>query len=147
LVVVLAVILVVATYAVLSGGRNYGPFVIAMTIVPTLGAFIARLELRRLVPDFVFGAIDTGLLTIAAVVGAARFGVVGAIIGGVVGDAITDAIAGYFEGSIAEWLRERGIDESRTAAGAACGKMAGCLFGSGLVLTLLSLAGLKDLSV
>jgi len=59
----------------------------------------------------------------------------------VVGDAITDAIAGFFEGSIAEWLRSKGIEESRTALGSACGKMTGCLFGSGVVLTVSWLAG------
>lgn len=134
-------ILIGATYAVLRGGHLYGPFVLCMTVVPTVGAMLARLELKRLVPDFIFGAVDTGLLTLAALIGAAGFGVIGAIVGGVVGDAITDAIAGFFEGGIAEWLRKHGIDESRTAVGSACGKMAGCLFGSGTVLTLVWMTG------
>jgi hypothetical protein len=142
LVLLISGILVGATYAVLRGGRLYGPFVLGMTVVPIVGAMLARLELKRLVPDFVFGAVDTGLLTFAALIGAAGFGIMGAIVGGVVGDAITDAIAGFFEGGIAEWLREHGIDESRTAVGSACGKMAGCLFGSGTVLTLVWMTGI-----
>lgn len=140
-VLLVSAVLVGATYAILRGGRFYGPFVWGMTLVPIVGAMLARLELKRLVPDFVFGAVDTGLLTLAALIGAAGFGVIGAIVGSVVGDAITDAIAGFFEGGIAEWLRKQGIDESRTAVGSACGKMAGCLFGSGTVLTLVSMAG------
>ena len=141
LVLILSAILIGTTYAVLRGGRLYGPLVLAMTALPTAGAMVARLELKRLVPDFIFGAIDTGLLTFAALLGAAGFGVIGAIVGGVVGDAITDGIAGFFEGGIAEWLRKHGIDESRTALGSACGKMAGCLFGSGAVLTLVWATG------
>jgi hypothetical protein len=61
--------------------------------------------------------------------------VAGAIAGGIIGDAITDAIAGFFEGSIAEWLRKKGIEESREAITTSLGKMAGCLLGSGIVLT------------
>jgi len=97
-VIFLSAILVAATYGVLRGDRLYGPFVLAMTIVPLAGAGIARLDLKRLIPDFIFGAIDTGLLTFAALIGASTFGIIGAIVGGVVGDAITDAIAGFFEG-------------------------------------------------
>jgi len=112
-----------------------------MTAVPLLGGLAAGLEFRRLIPDVVFGTIDTGLLTVAALIGAAKFGVIGAIVGGVVGDAITDGIAGFFEGGISEWLRAHGIDESRSAMGSACGKMAGCLFGSGAVLSIAAFLG------
>jgi hypothetical protein len=43
-------------------------------------------------------------------------------------------IAGIFEGEMAEKLRERKIAEERTMLGSAVGKMAGCLFGAGVVL-------------
>jgi len=138
----LSLILIGLAYCVLRGGQPHGPYVLAMGLVPLAGSAIAGLEMKRLLPDMIFGAIDTGLLTFAALVGAASFGVVGAIVGGVVGDAITDGIAGFFEGGIAEWLRQHGIDESRTAVGSACGKTAGCLFGSGLVLTLCWVTGI-----
>ncbi len=142
LVLAISAILVGLTYAVLSKLQPHGPFVLVMSFVPLVGASLAQLELKRLLPDMIFGAIDTGLLTVAALIGAASFGVIGAIVGGVVGDAITDGIAGFFEGGIAEWLRRHSIDESRTAVGSACGKMAGCLFGSGLVLTTCWAAGI-----
>jgi len=142
---------VIFTGAVLAGlgwlglrrGYLYGPWVLAMTLVPIAVAVVARLRISRLVPDLIFGAIDTGLLTIGAILGASGFGIVGAIVGGVVSDAITDGIAGFFEGGIAEWLRSKGIEESRTALGSACGKMAGCLAGSGLVLSLAALLGVR----
>jgi len=53
-------------------------------------------------------------MMIAALAGTQTFGVLGAIVGSAIGDAVTDGIAGFFEGIIAEWLRERGIEEART---------------------------------
>ncbi len=59
------------------------------------------------------------------------------------GDALSDAIAGFFEGSIAEWLRKQGIEESREAVTTALGKMAGCLLGSGFVLSIALMFGIQ----
>lgn len=74
--------------------------------MPLISAVLSRLELRQLIPDVVFGALDTGLLMIAVLAGAGAFGILGAIVGSAIGDAVTDGIAGFFEGGIAEWLRE-----------------------------------------
>ena len=87
--------------------------------------------------------IDTGLLVIPALIGGALFGVAGAIAGGVIVDALTDAIAGFFEGSIAEWLRKKGISEERESVTSALGKMTGCFLGSGAVLSLALLFGIQ----
>lgn len=46
--------------------------------------------------------IDTGILAIAALIGASFAGVLGAVVGGVVGDSITGGLAGLFEGRVAE---------------------------------------------
>ena len=131
---VLSVLMVVVAYLILLINLNHGMLILLSSILPIFGAKIAGLQFKRLIPDIIFGSIDTGLLTIAALIGASSFGILGAIIGGVVGDAVTDGIAGFFEGAISEWLRSIGIDESRTALGSYCGKMTGCLIGSGLVL-------------
>ena len=120
-----------------------GPIVLGLGIIPLLGLLIARRSLTGAIPDLVFGALDTGLLTIPALWGGVHFGVAGAIAGGVIGDALTDAIAGFFEGSIAEWLRERGIEESREAVTSSLGKMTGCLLGSGAVLSVALMFGIK----
>ena len=120
-----------------------GPIIVGLTIFPLAGIWLARRSLMRAVPDMIFGAIDTGLLTIPALGGGYFFGVAGAITGGVIGDALTDAVAGFFEGGISEWLRARGIEESREAVTTALGKMAGCLMGSGLVLTAALLLGIR----
>jgi hypothetical protein len=112
-----------------------GPIVLGISLIPLTGIILARRSLPGAVPDIVFGAIDTGLLTVPAIWGGMVFGVAGAIAGGIIGDAITDAIAGFFEGSIAEWLRGKGIEASREAITTSLGKMCGCLFGSGVVLS------------
>ncbi len=90
-----------------------GPMVFILTSIPLLGLFFAKRSFKGALPDLIFGSIDTGLLTIPALWGGALFGFAGAIAGGVVGDALTDGIAGFFEGGIAEWLRGKGIEESR----------------------------------
>lgn len=120
-----------------------GPIVLGLGLVPIIGLLLAKRRLMGAVPDMVFGALDTGLLVIPALWGGIAFGVAGAIAGGVIGDALTDAVAGFFEGSIAEWLRGRGIEESREAITTALGKMSGCLLGAGMVLSFALLLGIK----
>lgn len=115
------------------------PVIFLMGFIPVTGAVLCKLDLKRLIPDFIFGALDTGLLIIPAIIGGKIFGVLGAIVGSAVGDAITDGIAGFFEGSIAEWLRSKGIEESRLPLSSAFGKMSGCLWGSGFLLTIATL--------
>ncbi|NIO00716.1 MAG: hypothetical protein GTO42_01035 [Candidatus Latescibacteria bacterium] len=120
-----------------------GPLILVLSILPLFVIRASGRTLSRAVPDLVFGSVDTGLLTIPAILGGLAFGVAGAVAGGVVGDAITDAIAGLFEGHVSEWLRSRGFEESREAVTTSLGKMSGCLFGSGLVLTLALVLGFE----
>jgi len=119
-----------------------GPIILGLSLIPIAGIILSKKALIGAVPDIIFGAIDTGLLTIPALWGGILYGVAGAIAGGIIGDAITDAIAGFFEGSIAEWLRKKGIEESREAITTSLGKMAGCLLGSGIVLTVALFIGI-----
>lgn len=140
---VLALLVAVIGVYTLSYQLPIGPIIVGMSLIPVAGLMTARRPLIGAIPDIIFGAIDTGLLTIPALWGGILFGVAGAIAGGVIGDALTDAIAGFFEGSIAEWLRGKGIAESREAVTAALGKMTGCLVGSGVVLTIAFLIGIN----
>jgi len=133
---------IIGIYAIVQQ-LDIGPIILAMSIIPITGLLVFRRSVIGAIPDLIFGAIDTGLLTIPALWGGILFGVAGAIAGGVIGDSITDAIAGFFEGSIAEWLRKRGIEESREAVTTSLGKMAGCLLGSGIVLTIALFFGIQ----
>lgn len=140
-----AVALPVATAGVfaLKYRLPIGPVVLALAVFPIAGLLLARRSVLGAVPDLVFGAIDSGLLTIPALWGAMLFGTAGAIAGSIIGDALTDAIAGFFEGSVAQWLSKRGIRESREAVSTALGKLTGCLLGSGLVLSLALCLGIN----
>ena len=119
-----------------------GPIVFLLGALPLFGLWLGQRSFKGAIPDLFFGAMDTGLLTIPALWGGITFGVAGAIAGGVIGDALTDGIAGFFEGSIAEWLRGKGIVESREPLTTSLGKMAGCLLGSGAVLTISLIIGI-----
>ncbi|MEE9466488.1 MAG: hypothetical protein V3W14_13045 [Candidatus Neomarinimicrobiota bacterium] len=141
-VIVIGIVVALLGLMTLNYRLVIGPVVLVLGAVPLLGLWLARRSFKGAIPDLVFGAIDTGLLTIPAIWGGLTFGVAGAIAGGVIGDALTDGIAGFFEGSIAEWLRARGMEESREPVTTALGKMAGCLLGSGLVLSLAWMLGI-----
>ena len=142
---VLLISLLVAAIGIVILNQRFpiGPAVIGISLIPILALFFAKRNIIRATPDIIFGAIDTGLLTIPALWGGIFFGVAGAIAGSVIGDAITDAIAGFVEGHISEWLRYKGIQESREAVTTGLGKMAGCLLGCGIVLTIALLFGIK----
>jgi hypothetical protein len=142
-VILVAIPVAAAGLVMLRWQLPVGPVVLGLSVVPIAGLILAGRRLVAAVPDMVFGAIDTGLLVIPALLGGMAFGVAGAIAGSVIGDALTDAVAGFFEGGISEWLRERGIDESREAVTSSLGKMSGCLQGAGLVLTLAFAAGVR----
>ncbi len=127
----------------LQRGLPVGPVVFGLGFIPMIGLLIRLRDFAGSLPDMVFGALDTGLLVVPALWGGIAFGVAGAVAGGVVGDALTDAIAGFFEGSIDESLRRKGITASREAVTTALGKMTGCLLGAGTVLTVAWLVGIQ----
>ena len=138
-----AAIISVLGVVALKNHLDLGPVVFGLGLVPFIGLLVARRNVKSAIPDLVFGGLDTGLLVIPALWGGAFFGVAGALAGGVIGDALSDGIAGFFEGSIAQWLRKRGIEESREAVTSALGKMAGCLLGAGLVLSIALVFGIR----
>ncbi len=113
-----------------------GPLLIFSGFIPWIPLKLSGRRIRETGADIVFGMIDTGILGIGALFGAKFAGVVGAILGGVVGDAITDALAGLFEGKMAVFLRNHGINEARTPLSSSMGKMSGCLLGIGITLTI-----------
>jgi len=135
----------VAIFAVICVKNRFsiGPVVLVLAFFPAAGLVLARRSIPRAIPDLLFGAVDTGLLTVPALWGGALFGVAGAIAGGVIGDALTDAVAGFFEAGIEEWLRKRGIQATREPVATALAKMAGCLAGGGLVLSVALFLGIE----
>jgi hypothetical protein len=108
-------------------GRFVSLIIFTMGFIPILIAYFLRIDLKKMLPDIIFGIIDNIILVIPAIIGAELFGAAGALTGAVVGNAISDAIAGYFEGNLSEFLHSRGIDATRTVLGSSLGKMSGCL--------------------
>jgi hypothetical protein len=135
-VTIISIVIVSVVSFVIYNARLIGPVIILLGFIPWIPLRISGRTIKSVGADIVFGAIDTGILGIAALIGASFAGVLGAIVGGAVGDGITDGFAGLFEGKIAEHLRKRGIEEARTPLSSSMGKMSGCLIGVGIVLTI-----------
>jgi hypothetical protein len=133
-IVISAVIISVVSFAI-HNTRAIGLVVILLGFLPWLPLKLSGRTIRSAGADILFGAIDTGILAIAALIGASLAGVLGAIVGGAVGDSITDGFAGLFEGRMAEHLRKLRIEEARTPLSCSMGKMSGCLIGAGIALT------------
>ena len=117
--------------------RLIGPTLILLGLLSLVPLRLFGRSIKSCSADIVFGAIDTGFLGVAALIGASFAGVLGAIVGGAAGDAITDGFAGLWEGKVAQHLRKRGVREARTPLSASMGKMTGCFLGVGLLLTLI----------
>jgi hypothetical protein len=143
-VTVISIIIISSISFTIYHMRLIGPVIIILGFIPWIPLRFFRRTIKSVGADIAFGAIDTGILGIAALVGASFAGVLGAIVGGAVGDAITDGFAGLGEGKVAQYLRKYGIEEARTPLSASMGKMSGCLLGVGFILTLVwSILGLN----
>lgn len=138
-IVILCIIIIAVTVFFRYNKSFIGLILIGLGLIVLFTLKIFNMSIKSVEPDIIFGLIDNGILAIFALIGADLAGVFGAIIGGLVGNTVTDGLAEIFEGYSAEKLRKSGITEKRTALSSAVGKMAGCLFGAGIVLVLASL--------
>ncbi|MBP9695506.1 MAG: hypothetical protein KBD73_03840 [Candidatus Magasanikbacteria bacterium] len=135
---ILALCAVIGSVSIFFVNNSYwiGIVLILLAVLCLLSLLPFKIRLKSVLPDIYFGLIDNGILAIMAIFGGYLGGVTGAILGGVVGNAITDGLAGIFEGYSAEKLRLQLVPEERTMLKSAVGKMAGCLFGAGVVLVI-----------
>lgn len=135
----LCVVIAAVSVFFVNSARWIGIVLIILAILCIVSLLPFKIKLKSLQPDIIFGLIDNGILAVLAIFGGHFAGVTGAILGGVAGNAITDGIAGIFEGYSAERLRVQLVSEERTMLKSAVGKMAGCLFGAGIVLAIANL--------
>jgi len=133
------IIFTVSVFFIHESNLIIGFVLILLSFLCIISLIPFKIKIKSIQPDIIFGLIDNGILVIFAIWGGEIAGVAGAVVGGVVGNAITDGIGGMFEGYWAERLRSKNIKEERTILGSAIGKMAGCLFGAGFVLIIVSL--------
>ncbi len=135
----LSLLIISVSIFFINNSKWIGPILIILAILSLASLIPFKIKIKSALPDITFGLIDNSILAILAIFGGYYAGVSGAIIGGVVGNAITDGIAGIFEGKMAEKLRSMLIHEERTMLKSAVGKIAGCLFGAGIILTIASI--------
>ncbi len=133
-IITLCIIIAAASIFFINNNRWVGMALIALGILCLLSLLPFKIKLQSVQPDIVFGMMDNGILAILAIFGGHFAGITGAILGGIVGNVITDGVAGIFEGYFAERLRTQLISEERTMLKSAVGKMAGCLFGAGIIM-------------
>lgn len=135
-IILLTVIILLVSYFFVTQKKIMGPIMILLGIISILPLFLFKVPIRILKAEILFGLIDNGVLAIFALSGAELFGILGAIVGGLVGNAITDGFAGIFEGYEWQKIKKLKLKDKRTALTVAIGKLAGCLFGGGIVLTI-----------
>ncbi|MBS3166404.1 hypothetical protein J4444_04740 [Candidatus Woesearchaeota archaeon] len=135
-IILLTIIILLVSYFYVTQKRIIGPIIILLGIISILPLFLFKVSIRILKAEILFGLIDNGVLAIFALSGAELFGILGAIVGGLVGNAITDGFAGIFEGYEWQKIKKLKIKDKRTALTVAIGKLTGCLFGGGIVLTI-----------
>lgn len=128
-------ILAVSIYFV-SNNTWIGPAFLVLGLINLILIKFFGIEIKTILPDFAFGAIDNGILVLNVVLGGIYAGIGGAIIGGAAGNALTDGIGGIVEGHLAEKQKLKKIDTERNSLSTMLGKMAGCLIGAGVGLVL-----------
>lgn len=134
---ILIIIILLISYFFIENKLVIGPILIFLGLISLIPIFFLKISLKTLKGDILFGIIDNGVLAIFALSGAEFFGILGAIVGGLVGNAITDGLAGVFEGYEWQKIKLSKIKSDRTALTVALGKIAGCLFGGGIILTII----------
>ncbi len=136
--ILLSIIIIGVSVYFVHDSKLIGPAFLVLGLINLLIIKFFKIKISSVYPDMIFGFIDNGVLVFAAVLGGIYAGVVGAVIGGAAGNSLTDGIGGLFEGYIAEHQRKFKIDNKRTALSTMLGKIAGCLFGAGVGLIIVS---------
>ncbi|MFH1823337.1 MAG: hypothetical protein ABH817_01310 [archaeon] len=113
-----------------------GPSMIFLGLIVFLSIKLFGQNPYEALSDVIFGIMDNSVLTIFAILGANLFGVLGAVVGGAVGNAASDGFAGIFEGHSSQELSKKKKNNPKTAIRSSLGKMAGCLLGAGIILTI-----------
>ena len=119
--------------------EKIGWVMIGLSLLPLASLWLTGERIREAISEIVFGAFNTGLITLLAIGGYRLEGILGAIIGVAVGDAITEGLSGILEGEVSEILMRHKIKEKIDPLISSLGKMAGAMLGGGIVLLVYSL--------
>jgi len=119
--------------------EQIGLILIGAGILPLISLKLTGEKIKESIAEIIFGVFNTGLITLAAIVGFQIEGILGAVIGVALGDAITEGYSGILEGEVADIMLKWKIKEKIDPLNSSLGKMAGALFGGGIVLLIFSL--------
>ena len=135
---ILSVIIGVVIYFS-SSLNQIGLILIALSFLPLISLKLTGEKIKESISEIVFGAFNTGLITLMAIGGYQLEGILGAVIGVAVGDAITEGFSGILEGEVADIMIRYKIKEKIDPLISSLGKMSGALLGGGIVLLIYSL--------
>ena len=136
-VIILGIVIISITSFAIREKIMIGPSLIFSGLICLISLKAFRKDLKSAYPDIIYGFCDNSILVISSLLGYEILGgQFGAIIGAAVGNGISDALGGLAEGMTAKIMKKRNMLQERTAITASVGKLAGCMFGAGLVLTL-----------
>ena len=135
--IISAIILAIAYFA--HDFEQVGLVLIIAGLLPLISLKLTGEKIKESIPEMVFGFINTGLITALAIIGFNLEGILGAVIGVALGDAITEGYSGILEGEVADLMLKWKVKEKIDPLNSSLGKMAGALFGGGIVLLIFSL--------
>ena len=135
--VISAIVFAIAYFA--HDFEQIGLILIFAGLLPLLSLKLTGEKISESIAEIVFGAFNTGLITAMAIVGFQIEGLLGAVIGVALGDAITEGYSGILEGEVSDLMLKWKIKEKIDPLNSSLGKMAGALFGGGIVLLIFSL--------
>jgi len=128
--IVLTIVIILAFSFLINQKPLIGPIMIFLGAISLLPAVIFKIPFKSLKTEIIFGIVDNAVIVIFALLGAAFFGVIGAVVGIAVGNSLVNGFAGIFKNIKAP------LKEKRTILSITIGRFAGCLFGAGIILTL-----------
>jgi hypothetical protein len=135
--IISAIVVAIAYFA--HDFEQIGLVLIGAGFLPLISLKLTGEKIKESIAEIVFGFINTGLITAMALVGYNLEGIIGAVIGVALGDAITEGYSGILEGEVADLMLKWKIKEKIDPLNSSLGKMAGALFGGGIVLLIFSL--------
>jgi len=131
--IISAIVFAIAYFA--HDFKQVGLILIAAGFLPLISLKLTGEQIKESIAEIIFGMFNTGLITAMAIVGYNIEGILGAVIG----DAITEGYSGILEGEVADLMLKWKIKEKIDPLNSSLGKMAGALFGGGIVLLIFSL--------
>jgi len=137
-VTILSVIIFAIAYFA-SNFKYIGLILVGAGLLPLISIKLTGEKIQESISEIIFGFINTGLITAMAIIGYNIEGILGAVIGVALGDAITEGYSGILEGEVADFMLKQKIKEKIDPLNSSLGKMAGALFGGGIVLLIFSL--------